>query len=504
MNNFFQLNEDVVCEIKSYNSRTRLFQVKTVGNDITGYVYLRFHPVIYRILINALNNHETVTLKYIGERYGKHQFQYILNNTNSPDEEEHDNSDQEQTDDTSQATNQTSEISDIPDENDSEEMRFSLWKEQNELNEAIINALFNALGDKIDTPEKYEVAVSLIDINKQLHVSTSLARNIYNKCSNKYQTQLWNDAILPYCSDFIIRKAWRQADDNEKDNILKRLGIDVTNVPASTNNGQDNSSRSINDMERQAANSAVRELQQQQANLTSQRRVLRNQVEECNQRQATLNKRKRKSSQNAVNRMRNATTEAERNQIQQQSQAEQREFDQQLQQNNAQRQQLQNRERNITEDLRQTQQDITNIQTSAQTQTIGGRGKLKVNLKWNTIDDVDLHIYDPDNNHIYYSSKQHTCQGVLGQLDVDANAGGPFITTPQENIYWDDLAPIGHYKVDVNMYCMRSGSSNVPFTVTIYPEKGEPKTLSRNLTSNGQTIHLIEFDYDENGIHYNN
>ena len=96
----------------------------------------------------------------------------------------------------------------------------------------------------------------------------------------------------------------------------------------------------------------------------------------------------------------------------------------------------------------------------------GQTGQLRINLSWETIDDLDLHVIDPSGNEISYSNKQARCQGKTGRLDVDANAG-TWTTTPppQENIFWE-TAPPGNYKVYVNLYTKRGSQSTIPYANT--------------------------------------
>lgn len=130
----------------------------------------------------------------------------------------------------------------------------------------------------------------------------------------------------------------------------------------------------------------------------------------------------------------------------------------------------------------------------------GKRGKLRINLRWETYDDLDLHVYDPDNNHIFYSAKQATCQNSLGQLDVDANAGSGKTKTPQENIFWNDEAPEGIYKIEVNHYAFRE-LQNCPFVVTIIPELGEPKIFTGRVVGQNNTVTVVIFSYEKiNGL----
>lgn len=159
---------------------------------------------------------------------------------------------------------------------------------------------------------------------------------------------------------------------------------------------------------------------------------------------------------------------------------------------------------NLNRDVQQSKDEIRTIQETSQVETQGGRGSLKINLKWNTIDDLDLHVFDPDGYEIYYNSRNHVCNGVKGQLDIDANASTPYSRTPQENIYWEEgkNAPIGRYKVQVVLYSKRDIVDNIPFTITVYPDKGETKIFPGEIKTLQTPKTIIEFEYSENGIIY--
>jgi hypothetical protein len=154
--------------------------------------------------------------------------------------------------------------------------------------------------------------------------------------------------------------------------------------------------------------------------------------------------------------------------------------------------------------VQEAQEEISTIQETSQIETQGGRGTLKINLKWNTTDDLDLHVFDPDGFEIYYNKKEHVCNGVKGQLDIDANAATPYTRTPQENIYWEEgkNAPIGKYKVQVVLFNKRDNVENIPFTVTIYPDKGETRTFTGRINAIKFPKDIVDFEYSENGIKY--
>lgn len=73
--------------------------------------------------------------------------------------------------------------------------------------------------------------------------------------------------------------------------------------------------------------------------------------------------------------------------------------------------------------------------------------KMRVSLAWSNFDDLDIHVYEPDNNHIYFGNKSN-------KLDVDMNAGGGRSREPVENVSWTTVRD-GVYRVAVNQYCQR-------------------------------------------------
>ncbi len=159
--------------------------------------------------------------------------------------------------------------------------------------------------------------------------------------------------------------------------------------------------------------------------------------------------------------------------------------------------------------LQQLDQQIANrkkaidtIKSTSSIITQGGRGALKINLKWSTKDDLDLHVIDPDNQEIFFRDKKKMCQGYLGQLDIDANAGSNLTSTPQENIYWEGKAPLGNYKVKVVYYAQHDNKKEIYYTVSVYPENGEPKTFTGSMHTPKEEKCVVEFKITEDGILY--
>jgi len=130
------------------------------------------------------------------------------------------------------------------------------------------------------------------------------------------------------------------------------------------------------------------------------------------------------------------------------------------------------------EDSKAEEQTLENL---GNTSLEGQSGKLRINLKWDTTDDLDLHLCLPNGSEIFFSQKEQTVDGFRGYLDVDANAGSPYTTSPQENIYWEDGLPEGQYTVKVVLYCYRSSENKIPFVLTIWPQDKEPKIKTHTI-----------------------
>jgi hypothetical protein len=105
--------------------------------------------------------------------------------------------------------------------------------------------------------------------------------------------------------------------------------------------------------------------------------------------------------------------------------------------------------------------------TDTSTDLPGGTGQVKVTLQWHNCADLDLWVADPCGTTIYYNSTSSTCQGKVGNLDIDSNAGCYTLncTTPAENIYWV-TAPSGTYTVCVNYYSSCSGTASTSYLLT--------------------------------------
>lgn len=78
----------------------------------------------------------------------------------------------------------------------------------------------------------------------------------------------------------------------------------------------------------------------------------------------------------------------------------------------------------------------------------GASGQVQISLAWDDYNDLDLHLFCPSGERIYFNNKRSECGG---ELDVDMNVR-PISNTPVENVVWKGDAPLGTYKVGVHFY----------------------------------------------------
>ncbi len=92
-------------------------------------------------------------------------------------------------------------------------------------------------------------------------------------------------------------------------------------------------------------------------------------------------------------------------------------------------------------------------------------GDIRISLMWDTVDDLDLHCWDPRDEHIFF---EHMRSRSGGHLDVDMNVDRPYSNEPVENIFWPvGGAPQGRFQVKVHCFTQRSGRAPIKFRVRI-------------------------------------
>jgi len=118
----------------------------------------------------------------------------------------------------------------------------------------------------------------------------------------------------------------------------------------------------------------------------------------------------------------------------------------------------------------------------------GKTGTVQISLAWDDFNDLDLHMFCPSGERIYFNNKKSACGG---ELDVDMNVR-PTSNNAVENIVWTQNAPLGTYKVGVHFY-KHHPEINTTTTckfrarVTIY---GEVRDYSGSIT-HGQAMQMV-------------
>jgi hypothetical protein len=124
-------------------------------------------------------------------------------------------------------------------------------------------------------------------------------------------------------------------------------------------------------------------------------------------------------------------------------------------------------------------------------------GSIQISLKWDNLNDLDLHCIEPNNNKIYFGNK---LSQTGGNLDVDMNAGGKTSNKPIENIYFDfDKGMSGKYKIIVNFFAKKTNIINNRFDVLLNINNSLHLLTGMTSALNGDAV-VIEFNYNPNKI----
>jgi hypothetical protein len=93
-----------------------------------------------------------------------------------------------------------------------------------------------------------------------------------------------------------------------------------------------------------------------------------------------------------------------------------------------------------------------------------GEGDIQFTLSWNSIADMDLHVIEPEGEHIYFGTRESS---IGGELDVDSNFPCGDNGGSVENIYWPEgEAPSGTFQVMIDEFSSCDGG--VPdWTLTV-------------------------------------
>jgi hypothetical protein len=120
-----------------------------------------------------------------------------------------------------------------------------------------------------------------------------------------------------------------------------------------------------------------------------------------------------------------------------------------------------------------------------------GTGDVQVTLFWNSTNDLDLWVSDPNGEVIYYS---HSPSMSGGTLDVDANKDCSNMTNqPVENIFWPTgQAPRGEYVISVNYYKQCETAVSSPFTIRVLVD-GQVQEFTGVVNAQDETVEVYRF-----------
>lgn len=114
-----------------------------------------------------------------------------------------------------------------------------------------------------------------------------------------------------------------------------------------------------------------------------------------------------------------------------------------------------------------------------------GFGTIAFRLSWGGVEDLDLHVQEPNGTEIDYSNTGPTSTG--GRLDTDCN--GPCshqCASPVENVYWPSGgAPSGTYRFWVHYYSACTGGGGKTFTLKVFVNGQLKQTYNDTLAGEG-------------------
>jgi hypothetical protein len=116
-----------------------------------------------------------------------------------------------------------------------------------------------------------------------------------------------------------------------------------------------------------------------------------------------------------------------------------------------------------------------------------GAGDVQVSVAWDAPTDVDLHVFDPDSEEIYFAN---TTSASGGTLDLDSNAACSIDNINNENITWPiGGAPAGNYSVSL-VYWSACSQPQSNYTVTIFVRGQPAQTFSGTLVTANSSLRI--------------
>lgn len=116
-----------------------------------------------------------------------------------------------------------------------------------------------------------------------------------------------------------------------------------------------------------------------------------------------------------------------------------------------------------------------------------GTGDVQVSVAWDAPTDVDLHVFDPDSEEVYFAN---TTSASGGTLDLDSNAACSIDNINNENITWPvGGAPSGNYSVSL-VYWSSCSQPQSNYTVTIFVRGQPAQTFSGTLVTANSSLRV--------------
>jgi uncharacterized protein YfaP (DUF2135 family) len=119
-------------------------------------------------------------------------------------------------------------------------------------------------------------------------------------------------------------------------------------------------------------------------------------------------------------------------------------------------------------------------------------GEITATLSWNSLDDIDLHLIEPDGTRIFFGNPRSRNGG---ELDVDMNAEGRTDQDhPIENICYQGTPPLGKYKILVHFFNKKTSNVEIPYT--LYVKVGNQIKNFKSVHTREKEMHQVyEFKY---------
>lgn len=118
-----------------------------------------------------------------------------------------------------------------------------------------------------------------------------------------------------------------------------------------------------------------------------------------------------------------------------------------------------------------------------------GTGDVQVSVAWSGASDIDLHVFDPSGEELYYDHKQSQSGGLL---DLDSNAACAIDGRNAENVAWPaGVAPTGTYRVVIDYYddC---GVARTDWIVTVQVAGTAARTFAGTFTGIGAETPMLQ------------